>query len=172
MLKICLLKVPQISFFYIISKKSFFILILTLERRIITFPKSCFYLFQWKPFKSFETFFLFLGQSSFCSWNVYIFAQTFSYVVKRFDKAKVDFKIYDATGQRINAIHILSNISRHKANKKLEFGQFITSIIKNNFLEKLYRKYYEEANRRPFNKKLNWTCVWMNSLKCLFLLYV
>ena len=87
-------------------------------------------------------------------------------------KAKVDFKIYDATGQRINTIHILSNISRHKANKKLEFGQLITSIIKNNFLEKLYRKYYEEANRRPFNKKLNWTCVWMNSLKCLFLLYV
>ena len=87
-------------------------------------------------------------------------------------KTKVDFKIYDATGQRINTIHILSNISRHKANKKLEFGQLITSIIKNNFLEKLYRKYYEEANRRPFNKKLNWTCVWMNSLKCLFLLYV
>ena len=70
-------------------------------------------------------------------------------------KTKVDFKIYDATGQRINTIHILSNISRHKANKKLEFGQLITSIIKNNFLEKLYRKYYEEANRRPFNKKLN-----------------
>ena len=70
-------------------------------------------------------------------------------------KTKVDFKIYDATGQRINTIHILSNISKHKGNKKLEFSQLITSITKNNFLQKLYRKYDEEANPRSFYKKLN-----------------
>ena len=56
------------------------------------------------------------------------------------------------TGQQINAIHILPNISRSKGNQTMKFGQLIECNI-NIFLENSYTKFGGEANPRPFCKK-------------------
>ena len=57
------------------------------------------------------------------------------------------------SGQKIIAIHILSNISRSKDNQKTEYGQLIEYNMKNIFTEKSYARCGREACPRPFNKK-------------------
>ena len=56
------------------------------------------------------------------------------------------------TGQQINKIHILSNISRSKDNQIMRFGQLIEYNMSNIFLEKSYSG---ETSPRPFYKNQN-----------------
>ena len=56
------------------------------------------------------------------------------------------------TGQQINTIHILPNISRRKGNQTTKFGQLIEYNMINIFLEKLYKKFGGEGSPRPFCK--------------------
>ena len=44
------------------------------------------------------------------------------------------------TGKQTIPIHILSNISRSKANQTMKFGQLIEYNTRNIFVEKSYRK--------------------------------
>ena len=57
------------------------------------------------------------------------------------------------TGQQINTIHILPNISRSKSNQTTKFGQLIEYNMINNILEKSYLKCDGEDSPRPFCKK-------------------
>ena len=57
------------------------------------------------------------------------------------------------TGQQINTIHILPNISRSKGNQTKKFGQLIEYNMINTFLEKSYTKCGGGASPRPFCKK-------------------
>ena len=67
----------------------------------------------------------------------------FGYVEKRLDKkAKVNSKsMTSQTGEQINKVHMLSNISRRKGNQTMKFGQLIDYCMRNIFLEKSYTKY-------------------------------
>ena len=54
--------------------------------------------------------------------------------------------------KRTIAIQILPNISRGKCNQTMKFGQLIEYIMRNIFLEKLYKKCGGETIARPFSK--------------------
>ena len=62
-------------------------------------------------------------------------------------------------GLQTIAIHILSSISQSKSNQAIKFGQLIEYNKRNNFLQKLCRKWGRETNSRPlfiFWKSLKW----------------
>ena len=56
-------------------------------------------------------------------------------------------------GKQIIAIHILSNISRSKANQAMIFGQLTEYNVRNTFAEKSCTKHGGETIPRPFSKK-------------------
>ena len=90
----------------------------------------------------------------------------FGQVKKRLDKkAKVNFKIYDAS--------ILPNFSRKKDNQAMKFGHLKEYNMTNIFFEKSYAK-CQKLVSDTFVKNQNWAYLWINSLKCftVFLLYV
>ena len=90
----------------------------------------------------------------------------FGQVKKRLDKkAKVNFKIYDAS--------ILPNILRKKDNQAMKFDHLKEYNMTNIFFEKSYAK-YQKLVSDTFVKNQNWAYLWINSLKCftVFLLYV
>ena len=47
-------------------------------------------------------------------------------------------------GLETTAIHLLPNISQSKSNQTMKFGQLIEHIKKNNFMQKLCRKWGRE----------------------------
>ena len=53
------------------------------------------------------------------------------------------------TGQRIITVHILPNISRRKDNHAMKFRQSLEFIVRNNFLQILYRKWGGETSPTP-----------------------
>ena len=57
------------------------------------------------------------------------------------------------TGKQTIPIHILSNISRSKANQTMKFGQLIEYNTRNIFVEKSYTKCGGETIPIPFSKK-------------------
>ena len=57
------------------------------------------------------------------------------------------------TVQQTNAIQISFNISRIKENQTTKLGQLIEYNMKNNFVEKLYKKYGGKTIPRPFSMK-------------------
>ena len=57
------------------------------------------------------------------------------------------------TGQQINTIQELTNISRSKGNQTTKFSQLKEYNIINIFLEKSYTKFVGEASARPFCRK-------------------
>ena len=57
------------------------------------------------------------------------------------------------TVQQTNAIQISFNISRIKENQTTKLGQLIEYNMKNNFVEKLYKKYGRKTIPRPFSMK-------------------
>ena len=62
------------------------------------------------------------------------------------------------TGQKINTIYALPNISRSKRNQAVKFGQLIVPwliehSIRNIFLENSYAECGGEASPRPFCEK-------------------
>ena len=69
-------------------------------------------------------YFMFLFQSSFRSWGIYIFILTLSYVGKLLIRKLMLISKFMAseTGQQIIAINILPNIWRRKDNQAMKFG--------------------------------------------------
>ena len=57
------------------------------------------------------------------------------------------------TVQQTNAIQISFNISRIKENQTTKLGQLIEYNMKNNFVEKLYKKYGGKTIPRRFSMK-------------------
>ena len=57
------------------------------------------------------------------------------------------------TVQQTNAVQISFNISRIKENQTTKLGQLIEYNMKNNFVEKLYKKYGGKTIPRPFSMK-------------------
>ena len=57
-------------------------------------------------------------------------------------------------GQKIIAIHILSNISKVKGNRTMKFGRLIEYNMRNTFLEKSCTKCGGGASPRSFYKKM------------------
>ena len=75
-------------------------------------------------------------------------------------------------GKQMIAIHILSNISRSKANQTMIFGQLTEYNVRNTFAEKSCTKYGKETIPRPFSKNQNWLYLWVNSLKVFYSLFL
>ena len=87
----------------------------------------------------------------------------FGQVKKRLDKkAKVNFKIYDAS--------ILPNISRKKDNQAMKFGHLKEYNMINILFEKSYAKCQKLASD-TFVKNQNWAYLWINSLNILQFFY-
>ena len=61
------------------------------------------------------------------------------------------------TGKQTITIQILPNISKSKSNQRMKLGQLIEYNMRNNFLEKSYKKYGEATTARHFSKKPNLT---------------
>ena len=57
------------------------------------------------------------------------------------------------SGKQTIAVYILPNISRHKGNQAIKFGQLIEFNMRNIFLEKSYTKCGGETIPRPISKK-------------------
>ena len=85
------------------------------------------------------------------------FPDIFVYVEKGlYEKAKVNFKIYDVTNQESsNCNNIYCSISQevNKDNQKIKFGQFIEYNMRSTCLEKSYTKCGKETSPRLFSKK-------------------
>ena len=53
----------------------------------------------------------------------------------------------------------------------MKFGQLLKYNMRAILVEKSYTKYADETIPRPLSKNQNWTYLWINSVKSLFLLY-
>ena len=54
----------------------------------------------------------------------------------------------------------------------MKFNQLIEYNMKNIFVEKSFTKCGEEAISGTFSKKSKWVCLWINSLKILYSLFL
>ena len=70
------------------------------------------------------------------------------------------------TGQKLNTIHILPNISRSKGNQTMKPDQLIEYNMRNIFLVKSHKKCGEKASPDPFIKNENRAYLWINRRKC------
>ena len=116
-----------------------------IKSRTITLQKSCFYSFQWRPFKNGEFFlFNFMLKGPFI-YEIFL-CWLLSYTEKWLDKkTKVNFRIYVVTDcrHRLSGFmpsqtgkQIFCLILKKYSNKAIKLGKLIEHNMRNIFLEK------------------------------------
>ena len=72
------------------------------------------------------------------------------------------------SSKQTTAIHILSNISRHKYILPMKCGQLTECNMGNIFLKKCSSNVMGKLVREPFLKNLNWGYLWIKNLKFFY----
>ena len=71
-------------------------------------------------------------------------------------------------GKQTIAIYILPNISRSKGSQTIKFGQLIEYNMRNNFIEKSYRKVGGETIPTTFSKSLFLVCTKFRAIRIYY----